>query len=120
VGTAGADTAAAQVIGALLLKVHGWAMIIGATCFVVGSTIFSWLFLRARSIPVPLAWLGLIASFLLVIALPAELAGFVSGALGWAMWLPMLAFEISLGLWLLIKGVAAPRSVVRVTSPQLS
>jgi hypothetical protein len=107
VGTAGADTAAAHAIGTLLLKVHGWAMIIGATCFVVGSTIFSWLFLRARSIPVPLAWLGLIASFLLVIALPAELAGFVSGALGWAMWLPMLAFEVSLGLWLLIKGVAA-------------
>lgn len=24
------------------------------------------------------------------------------------MWLPMLAFEVPLGLWLLIKGVATP------------
>ena len=120
VGAAAHDAAAAHALGALLLKVHGWTMIIGATCFAVGSTIFSWLFLRARTIPVPLAWLGLIASLMLVVALPAELAGFVKGALGWSMWMPMLAFEISLGLWLLIRGVPAKRRVVPVISAELT
>lgn len=106
-GSAAPDAAAANALGALLLKVHGWAMIVGATCFAVGSTLFSYLFLRARSIPVPLAWLGLIASLILVVALPAELAGYVKGSLGWSMWLPMLVFEMSLGMWLLIKSVPA-------------
>jgi len=104
-GAASQDVAAANALGALLLKVHGWAMIVGATCFAVGSTLFSFLFLRARSIPAPLAWLGLIASLILVAALPAELAGYAKGALGWSTWLPMLVFEVSLGLWLLIKAV---------------
>jgi hypothetical protein len=111
-GFAAADPSAANALGSLLLKVQGWSMTIGATLFAVGSTLYSYLFLRARSIPVPLAWLGLLASILLVVALPAQLAGFIEGAMGWSMWLPMLVFEVVLGLWLLIKGVAAPATSV--------
>jgi hypothetical protein len=76
--------------------------------FAFGSTIFSWLFLRGRMIPRSLAWLGVAASVLLVVLLPLELAGVVSGPITMIMWLPMAAFEIPLGLWLLIKGVAPP------------
>jgi hypothetical protein len=111
-GFAAADPSAANALGSLLLKVQGWSMTIGATLFAVGSTLYSYLFLRARSIPVPLAWLGLLASILLVVALPAQLAGFIEGAMGRSMWLPMLVFEVVLGLWLLIKGVAAPATSV--------
>jgi hypothetical protein len=50
-----------------------------ATFFAVGSTLFSWLLLRGRMIPVPLAWLGVLASVLLVVLLPLEAAGFVWG-----------------------------------------
>ena len=102
------DAAAANALGALLLKVRGWSWIIGATCFAVGSTLFSYLFLRARSIPVPLAWLGIFASVLLVLGLPPQLVGFVKGPVGFYMWIPMLVFEVALALWLLIKGVAMP------------
>jgi hypothetical protein len=35
-------------------------------------------------------------------------AGLVSGPVTKIMWLPMAAFEILLGLWLLTKGVAPP------------
>lgn len=110
-GVAGAgtpDAAAANALGTLLLDVQGWVMIISATFFAVGSALFSYLFLRARSIPAPLAWLGLIASLMLVVALAAELGGFFKGAFGWSISLPMLVFEVSLGLWLLIKGVRPP------------
>lgn len=100
------DPAAANALGALLLKVEGWSPIIGAFPFAVGSTLYSWLFLRARSIPVPLAWLGVLSSILLVVLLPAVLAGFVKGPVTMFMWLPMLVFELALALWLLIKGVA--------------
>ena len=62
--------------------------------------------LRGRMIPVPLAWLGVVASILIVVGLPLQLAGVLHGAVTQLMWLPMAAFEIPLGFWLLIKGDA--------------
>jgi len=47
-----------------------------------------------------------------VVLLPGQLAGFINGpVLDW-MWLPMFVFEVTLALWLLIKGVAMPRSTL--------
>jgi hypothetical protein len=97
------DHAAAQVLAAFLLKD---SPIIAATFFAVGSTLFCYLLLRGRMVPVALAWLGVLASVLLVALLPAQLAGFVTGPVLDFMWLPMLAFEVMLALWLIIKGVA--------------
>jgi Domain of unknown function (DUF4386) len=76
--------------------------------WIVGSTLFSYLFLRACSIPVPLALLGVFASVLLVIALPVEIVGFLPNSLAWPIWLPMLVFEVTLALWLIGKGVQLP------------
>ena len=103
------DAATTQALGALLF--HGtrvWDITIGATFFAVGSTLFSWLLLRGRMIPVPLAWLGVVASVLLVVGLPLQLAGLLHGTVTDVMWLPMAAFEIPLGLWWFIKGDTAP------------
>jgi hypothetical protein len=102
------DAATAQALGGLLLNQRGWTGSIAAICFVMGSTLYSYLFLRARSIPVPLAWLGVLASVLLLIALPLELAGLIK--VSFLMWLPMLVFEVTFALWLIFKGVAAPAS----------
>jgi hypothetical protein len=103
---AASDSVAAHALGDLLLKQDGSSTLISSTCFAVGSMLYSYLFLRARSIPVPLAWLGIIASLLLVVAFPLQIAGFIDG--NRFTWIPMLVFEVTLGLWLLIKGVAAP------------
>jgi Domain of unknown function (DUF4386) len=92
----------------------------GAIFFAVGSTLFSWLFLRGRIIPVALAWLGVIASVLLVVILPLQRAGLFGGSGSWSssgtwfVWLPALVFEVALALWLLIKGVAKPASTQSV------
>jgi hypothetical protein len=102
------DTPAVLVLGGFLRKLGGWNTITAAMLFAIGSTIFSWLLLRGRMIPRSLAWLGVAASVLLVVLLPLELAGVVSGTVTKIMWLPMAAFEIPLALWLLIKGVAPP------------
>ncbi|PYS53187.1 MAG: hypothetical protein DMF68_00230 [Acidobacteria bacterium] len=80
----------------------------GAILFAVGSALFSWLLLRGRMIPVPLAWLGVIASILLVIILPLQLAGLIEGLATQLIWLPMLVFELGFAMWLIVKGVAAP------------
>ena len=86
----------------------------GEIYFAVASTIFSWLLLRGRMIPVGLARLGVMASVLLVMLLPLQMAGFFGGPrawswpVTWAVWLPMLVFELTLGVWLIAKGVAVP------------
>jgi len=72
------------------------------------------LLLRGRMIPIPLAWLGVVASILLAVVLPLQLAGLFGGPMTWAafatwlVWLPMLVFEVALALRLLIRGVAMP------------
>jgi hypothetical protein len=86
----------------------------GMIYFAVGSTVFAWLLLRGRMIPIPLAWLGVLAGVLLVVMLLMQRAGLFGGAVNWSspvtwlMSLPMLVFELALALWLLIKGVAVP------------
>jgi hypothetical protein len=104
------DAGARHALGAFLLNGAGSAPIF----FAVGSTLFSWLFLRGRMIPIALAWLGVLASILLVVITPLQTAGLFGGSgswgssVTWLVWLPMLVFEVTLALWLLIKGVAVP------------
>jgi hypothetical protein len=100
------DLATTNAMGAFFLVPVPGAMI-GAPFFAMGSMIFSYLLLRGRIVPTPLAWLGVLASVLLVISLPLQLAGFFKGPITGYMWLPMIAYHITLGLRLLIKGVPA-------------
>jgi hypothetical protein len=106
VGANAPEAVAAHALAAFLLKVQAWNITIGGTLFAVGSTIFSYLFLRGRMIPVALSWLGVLASVLLVMSLPLQLAGFFGGPFFNLVWLPMFVFEVTIAFWLLIKGVA--------------
>lgn len=99
---------ASIALGAHLLRLGGGSYLFAATLFAIGSSCFAYLFVRGRTIPLWLAWLGLVASLLLVVALPVQLGGLLSGALTRAVWLPMLVFEVVLAFWLMVKGVAQP------------
>ncbi len=102
---------ATQALGAFFLRGSGG---VGAIFFALGSTLFAGLLLRGRMIPAALAWLGFLASALLVVILPLQLAGLFGGTVGWfnlvtwLVWLPMLLFEVAFALWLIVKGVATP------------
>ena len=102
------DPASANALGAFLLRVPNRTSILCAIFFAVGSTLFAWLFLRGRMVPIALAWLGVFASILIGLLLPLQLVGILSGPIAQFMWMPMLAFELWLGLWLIIKGAALP------------
>ena len=97
----------ANAIAAFLLKFGFWCTNISATCFAVGSTIFAWLLLRGSIIPVWLAWLGVAGSALLVVGIPLQLVDILRSPLTDLMYLPIAAFEVIGGFWLLIKGVQA-------------
>jgi len=61
-GRTAPDLVTLQVLGTYLLAGPNWIM--PAVLFAMGSTLFSYLFLRGRTIPVSLAWLGVVASVL--------------------------------------------------------
>jgi hypothetical protein len=103
------DPAAASTLAAFLLKLGTWKTTVGATLFAVGSTLFAWLLLRGRMVPAGLAWLGVLASLLLVCGLPLQLAGVLRGSVVQLLWIPMAGFEVPLALWLLVKGAGTPR-----------
>ncbi len=108
VGTGAPDVPTTNALRAVLLM-PGPSVPIGAIFFAVGSLIFSCLLLRGRMVPASIAWLGVVASGLLAVVLPLQLAGFSTGPLtGYIQWLPALVFQVVLALWLLIKGVAPP------------
>jgi len=104
----GADQAATLAQGALMFA---GSAIVPSICFVCGSTIYSFLFLRGRNIPAVIAWLGVFASLLLLVALPVQMAGFLQGTPVSLIWIPMALFEVVLAVWLIAKGVVTPAPV---------
>jgi hypothetical protein len=100
-----ADTTASYAVVDLLMRVRRVNPTLTATLFAMGSTVFAYLMLRGRMIPTALARLGVAASVLLVAVLPAQLVGFASGLVTQVSWLPMLVFEVTLAVWLIVKGV---------------
>ena len=104
-GSDPSNTVATHALATFLVQLSRWQVVIAATLFAVGSTFFCWLLLRGRMIPTALAWLGVFASVLLAIALPIQLVGLLRGPVTQLIWLPMLAFEVPVALWLIIKGV---------------
>jgi hypothetical protein len=49
-----------------------------------------------------------LSSALLVIGVPLQVAGFLTGPLAGYQWVPAIVFAPVFALWLLIKGVATP------------
>ena len=111
--TAGAGAPASAVPAtsdpaSLLASVRAWNTVVSALFFAVGSTSFAWVMLRGRIIPAGLAWLGVVTSALMVVALPLQLAGIVRGRVLEITSLPIVFFELPLGVWLIARGVPAP------------
>jgi Domain of unknown function (DUF4386) len=99
-------------LGDLVSNLRLWGTNVGAIFFAVGSTLYSYLLFKARSVPVPLAGLGVVASLILVVGVPLQTAAgrsIYDGAFA-AIWIPIAIFEISTGFWLLIKGAKVPEA----------
>ena len=104
-GSSAPDPAAAGVLGAFVLN-QSW--FIAATFFAVGSTLFSWLLLRGRMVPMWLAALGVIGSAVVTIGLPLQVMELLPELVTRLMWMPILVFELVVAVWLIVKGVATP------------
>jgi hypothetical protein len=107
-GSTGVPSESALAAAELLVKLRGLLPLLGATFFAVGSLLFAHLLLRGRMIPRSLALLGVVASAVLVLLLPGQLAGIIGSPVTSYMWAPMAVFEVVLAVWLLAQGTTVP------------
>jgi hypothetical protein len=100
------DARQLQGLAGFALRAQGAGLTIGFIPLGIGSAIFALLFLRSGYIPRLLAALGVIASLLLAAyALALVISPDATDFFYFAM-VPMFAYEVTLGIWLLVKGVA--------------
>lgn len=75
----------------------------------LGSAGFSYLWLRSRYIPRPIAGWGIFASLLLtIVSATIVVVPSVRSAAGMAHFLPIAIYEVGLGLWLVVRGIRTP------------
>ena len=87
-------------------RVYGDGYRIGFLFLGFGSALFAWLWYRSRAIPRALAILGIVASLLMAVTEMVLMVFPHLAAVVKMLYMgPMGIFEISIGIWLLVKGV---------------
>ena len=106
-GAAGADAASLTTAGKSLVAIHDWTFLFGPGLMPgVNGILLGYLMYTSRLVPRPLALLGLVGGPLLFASGIAVLLGVIEAGSVWQgiSTLPVAAFEVSLGIWLIVKG----------------
>ncbi len=107
-GAVGADAGSLVAVGQSLVALHDWTFLLGPG-FVVGvgnGLILGYLMYRSGLVPRGMALLGLIAGPVLLARFVGILFGVFEplGVLGSLMVVPEFLWELSLGIWLTVRG----------------
>jgi Domain of unknown function (DUF4386) len=106
-GAAGANAAALVATGASHVAVYNWTFLLGQSLMpAINAILLGTLLYQSRLVPRALPVLGLIGAPLLLTADIATLFGGIGQHSSWALLgaLPVAAWELSLGVWLVVKG----------------
>jgi Domain of unknown function (DUF4386) len=107
-GAAGGDSSSLVAVGRSLVAVHDWTFLLGPG-FIVGvgnGLILGWLMYRSGLVPRGMALLGLVAGPVLLAGGTAALLGVIEpdSALKDLAAAPEFVWELSLGIYLMVKG----------------
>jgi hypothetical protein len=103
------DTKQLQALAYTFVGAHDAGYLIGMVFFGLGSTVFAYLWFKSRYIPRGLAALGIFASLLVaIVTLALMVFPTLAAVMIPAYFAPIAIFEVTLGFWLLIKGIQAP------------
>ena len=102
------DTPQLQALARLCISVQAAGFQIGFVFIGLGSSVFSYLWLKSRYIPPAFAVWGIFASLMLALGTLAIMVFPSLGVVGLTYMAPMFFYEVGLGLWLLIKGLREP------------
>jgi hypothetical protein len=113
------DTQQLQALARLFIGVHADGYAIGIVFFGFGSAVFSYLWLESRYIPRGLAVLGIFGSLLAaIISLIAMVFPVLLRFASPYFYAPIMIFEITLGFWLLVKGIETWKKPTRTHTSQ--
>lgn len=105
--TAGASAAALTTSGAAFVATYHWTFLLGQSLMPgVNALLLGSLMYRSRLVPRIIPTVGLIGAPLLIAACIATMFGLIGQLSVWAALaaLPVAVWELSLGLWLVVKG----------------
>ncbi len=103
------DTQQLQALARLFVGVQADGYRIGMAFLGLGSTVFSYLWFKSRYIPRGLAAWGIFSSLVMAIVTLAIMVFPVLAAVVIPVYFaPIAIFEVTLGSWLLVKGIRAP------------
>jgi hypothetical protein len=118
-GAAGADAASLVATGASHVAVYNWAFLLGQSLMpAINALLLGSLLYRSRLVPRILPVVGLIGAPLLIAAVLATLFGGIEqvSAISALAALPVAAWELSLGVWLVVKGFKPSRITAEMTA----
>jgi Domain of unknown function (DUF4386) len=103
------DTQQTQALAYTFVRVHDAGYLIGLVFFGLGSTVFAYLWFKSRYIPRALAAWGIFSSLVVAIVTLAIMVFPSLAAVVIPVYFePIFIFEVTLGFWLLVKGIRAP------------
>jgi hypothetical protein len=102
------DTAQLQALMRLFLTVEVAGFQVGFVMLGLGSTVFSYLWLKSGYIPRGIAVWGIFASMVLAFGTLAIMLFPRLSVVGMSYMAPMFFYEVGLGLWLLTRGLRVP------------
>jgi hypothetical protein len=118
-GATGARAEALRVTGHALVEVRQWTFLVGPGLMAgVNGCFLAYVMYRSRLVPRIIPIVGLIGAPLILASATGTIFGLwdqVSGP-GFALGLPVAAWEFSLGVWLTVKGFR-PTAVASLTAP---
>jgi Domain of unknown function (DUF4386) len=106
-GTTGPEAAAAVTVGQSLVAVHNWTFLFGPKLALgVNTVLLAYLMYRSRLVPRAIAVLGLVGGSLIFASGTAVLFGLYEdlSVPGVAAAAPVLAWELSVATWMIVKG----------------
>lgn len=90
-----------------LIAMHKWTFMLGPNFMLAVNTfIYSLVFFKTRMVPIHFSRLGLLASFMIMLAAILEMFGLIEQLSFWGILLalPIALYEMMLAVWLLVKG----------------
>lgn len=108
-------------IGYLLQGIHRWTSMLGPNFMLgVNTFLYSYLLLRTKLVPRPLALFGMVTATLVFSAGLLEMFGTIepySAAKGFLA-LPVGVYEMSLAAWLIVKGFSTRDTIIKVKTAE--
>ena len=103
------DTQQLQALAYTFVRAHDAGYLIGLVFFGLGSTVFAYLWFKSRYIPRALAAWGIFSSLVVaIVTLAIMVFPSLAAVVIPVYFAPIFIFEVTLGFWLLVKGIQAP------------